>query len=216
MRSFWLALVVVTSCTHLKAKEQTVAEHRSDAVLHRQRSLDERAKYDATEVKRVPPRSPMMGAELGGQAVAETYNPTSDHLAKADREMRLANEHLAAANTLRAFENQACAGLAAGERASCPLLASSVSRVRSTPRGFLLTIRADADVGLTYRRLNCHLAYAVSTGFDRPSCPLFVKGLTLSRDGESDIVFTGENPVVAEALKVQARRIFVGDVVSVK
>jgi hypothetical protein len=65
MRSFWLALVVVTSCTHLKAKEQTVAEHRSDAVLHQQRSLDERAKYDATEVKRVPPRSPMMGARAG-------------------------------------------------------------------------------------------------------------------------------------------------------
>lgn len=216
MRSFWLALVVVTSCSHLKAKDETVAEHRSDAVVHQQRSLDERAKYDATEVKRVPPHSPMMGADFDGQAIAETYNPTSDHLAKADRELRLANEHLAAANTLRSYENQACAGLPAGERSSCPLLASSVSRVRTTTRGFMLTIRPDANVDLTYRRLSCHLAYAVSTGFDRPSCPLFVKGLTLSRDGEADIVFTGDTQAVAEALKVQARRIFVGDVVSVR
>ena len=43
MRSFWLALVVVTSCTHLKAKDETVAEHRRDAVLHQQRSVEERA-----------------------------------------------------------------------------------------------------------------------------------------------------------------------------
>ncbi len=211
MTNHLLALTLLTlSCTHVRAKDETVAEHRNDAAVHEARAREERAQYDATEVRRVPPRSPMMGAEIGAGAIGESYNPTSDHLAAADRELREANDHLAAAKTLITFENKACVGLSAGERSSCPLLASSVSNVKGTTRGFLMTLKPDVDAQQTYQRLACHLAYAVASGFDRPSCPLFLKGTSLSRVGADGISFVGDTEAVALDLRYSARRIFTG------
>ena len=152
----------------------------------------------------------MMGAEIGAGAIEESSNPTSDHLAAADREMREANDHLVAAKKLITFESEACVGLSAGERSSCPLLASSVSSVQGTKRGFLMTLKPNADPQQTYQRLACHLAYAVASGFDRPSCPLFLKGTTLARVGAGGISFVGENEAVALELRASARRVFTG------
>lgn len=211
MTNHLLALTLLTvSCTHVRAKDETVAEHQNEAAIHQGRAREERAKFDPTEARRVPPRSPMMGAEIGAGAFEESYNPTSSHLAAADREMREANAHLAAAKTLTTFENEACAGLSEGERSSCPLLASSVSRVQSTKRGFVMTLKPGVDPKQTYQLLSCHLAYAVASGFDRPSCPLFLKGTTLARVGDDGIGFVGDTDAVAVALRSSARRVFTG------
>ena len=91
-----------------------------------------------------------------------------------------------------------------------PLLASSVSNVKGTTRGFLMTLKPDVDAQQTYQRLACHLAYAVASGFDRPSCPLFLKGTSLSRVGADGISFVGDTEVVALDLRYSARRIFTG------
>ncbi|MDP3501158.1 MAG: hypothetical protein Q8S33_12515 [Myxococcales bacterium] len=207
-----LSLTLLTlSCTHVRAKDSTVAEHQNEAAIHQARAREERAKFDPTEVRRVPPRSPiMLGPETGAGAIAESYNPTSGHLAAADRELREANAHLAAAKTLTTFENEACAGLSEGERSSCPLLASSVSRVQSTKRGFVMTLKPEVDPQQTYRMLSCHLAYAVASGFDRPSCPLFLEGTMLARVGDDGIGFVGDTDAVAVALRASARRVFTG------
>lgn len=211
MSNHLLALTLLAvSCTHVRAKDETVAQHQNEAVIHQERAREERAQYDPSDVKRVPPRSPMMGAEIGAGAFEESYNPTSDHLAAADREMREANDHLVAAKKLLTFESQACAGLSAGERSSCPLLASSVTAVQGTKRGFLMTLKPTVDAQQTYQRLACHLAYAVASGFDRPSCPLFLKGTTLGRVGADGITFVGETEAVAFALRSSARRVFTG------
>jgi hypothetical protein len=82
--------------------------------------------------------------------------------------------------------------------------------VTPTTAGFTLTIKPTADVQQTYRRLSCHLAWAVASGFDKPSCPLFIKGTTLERDGDDGISFKGESKPVTLALQAQARRVFLG------
>ena len=119
-----------------------------------------------------------------------------------------ANSHLAAARSLEAFEDKACAGLSAGERFSCPLFASRVRRVEWARDGFTLTFKQTIDATQTYARLRCHLAYAIATGFDRPSCPLFIPGTTLRQGGADAITFVGDSPDVASALRTKAREVF--------
>jgi hypothetical protein len=126
----------------------------------------------------------------------------------ADRELVEANAHLAAAKTLESFEDEACIGLSAGERASCPLFASSVRRVEWEKDGFKLFFKQEDEATRTFARLRCHLSYAVASGFDRPSCPLFLKGTKLHREGADGVVFTGDSSDVAAALRAQARRVF--------
>jgi hypothetical protein len=140
----------------------------------------------------------------------ESYNPTDEHLTIADQQLSEANEHLKAAKKLLAFEDKACTGLTEGERSACPLLASSVARVEPTNTGFTLRFKPSVDVGQTTKLLTCHLAYAVATGFDRPSCPLFVKGTTLRAAGATGLEFIGDSATVGVALRTQARRIFTG------
>lgn len=160
--------------------ETTVAEHHRAAHEHEQRALE------------------------------TAFHPTPEQLLVADAELRAANAHLAASRALIAFEHRACEGLSVGERSSCPLFASTLSAIETTPQGFTLTFQDQVDVELTFRRLDCHLAYAIASGFDRPSCPLFVKGATLHRQGPHGIVFLGETEAVAAELRAQARRLFNG------
>jgi hypothetical protein len=138
------------------------------------------------------------------------YEPGRETLDAADREMRQAAAHLLAARALESFENWRCANTPRPERTACPLLASAVTRVTELDDGISLTLRADVDAVQTFRRLDCHLAFAEAEGFARPSCPLFVKGMALALDMGEDhrIVLSGTEPTVVVELKAQARRIF--------
>ena len=71
-----------------------------------------------------------------------------------------------------------------------------------------LTFKEASGAAQTFPRLRCHLAFAVASGFDRPSCPLFIKGTTLRQEGADGITFSGDSPEVARALRSEARRIF--------
>jgi hypothetical protein len=205
-----LVLLLLQGCTHVRPADATVAQHRKEAAVHTAEARVERAQYDPEQLRRVPPRSAMMGTDIPAEAIDSSYNPTSEHLAAADRELRAANAHLEAAKKLETFESEACAGLSAGERSSCPLLASSVRTVQGTTRGFTLRLEPSVNAEQTHRRLACHLAYAVASGSDRPSCPLFLKGTTLARVDDDGIAFVGATPSVATALRESARRVFTG------
>jgi len=201
--------VMVVSCSHIQ--DQTVDQHRNEAQIHLEKARVEEAKVDPSDVMRAAPHTP--GNQLVGNDVPfEPYNPSEEHVAAADRELREANEHFAAADKLLAFEDKACTGLSAGERSSCPLFASSVNHVTWIKDGFRLNFTRAADMQSTYRRLSCHLAYAIAAGFDRPSCPLFIKGTTLRKEGADGLEFAGDSAQVADALRAQARRIFLGSV----
>jgi hypothetical protein len=181
----------------------TVAENRNAANIHATRALEQESKYEPGRVlqPRISPNDTAFMPEF-------SYNPTQAHQLAADAELRAAGEHLRAAKKLEIFEDAACRDLPPGERASCPLLGSSVTQVQHTARGFQLLMKPGVDVAATNARLNCHLAYARATGFDRPSCPLFVKGITIRRVGDAQLAFEGESKEVAIELQNQARRIF--------
>ncbi len=209
MRPLILTLgLVLASCSHVKTDALTADEHRTEAQVHLEKAREAEEKVDPTDTTRPAargPGSPVFGAVDGHFA---PYNPSDVHLQEADRELEKANAHLAAAKTLETFEDKACEGLSAGERSSCPLFASSVKRVEWVKDGFKLVMKDPNQTAPTFARLRCHLAYAVASGFDRPSCPLFLKGTKLSEEGGTSIIFSSESAEVAEALRAQARRVF--------
>ena len=176
------AVMVASSCVHLEAPGLTSEEHRKQAGR-----LVEKAQADAR---------------------FDSYELDEQQTRQADRELIEASAHLTAAKSLESFEESACVGLSKGERSSCPLFASSVRRVEWAQDGFRLTFKQARDASRTLPRLRCHLAYAVATGFDRPSCPLFIPGTSLRQESDDGITFAGDSAAVASALRVQARKIF--------
>ena len=207
MRSFFFFFFFfAVGCAH--QTELTAAENRNEAAIHQAKAAQEQAKYDPNESKsQVRPVGPQGIDHLSPEF---SYNPTAEHQVAADKELRAAAAFLAAAHKLETFEDLDCKDIAPAQRSACPLLASSVIEVRHTSRGFQLVMKPSVDVADTQRRLKCHLSYARSIGFERPSCPLFVKGMDLHRVGEDVIEFEGNSPAVATELRKQASRIFGG------
>lgn len=209
MRPLLLAVFALwcSGCAHTRDDEMSAPEHRNEAAIHAARAGQQRGQFDPGERRAIarPHGDPTQ------EWNARVYNPSREHLDAADREMRSAAEHLAAARRLEAFENARCAEVPRAERAACPLLASSVTRVSETQFGIMLELKPEVDAVATQLRLDCHLAYATAQGFDRPSCPLFVKGMTIALvfgDGRHFIAMSSDDPKAAEQIREQARRIF--------
>ena len=196
--------LMLASCSHVQ--DETVAQHQNDAQLHLEKAREEQGKVDNSDMMRAAPRAPGIGL-VGGDVPFEPYNPSEAHVAAADAELRLANEHFAAAKQLMVFEDKACAGMSTAERSSCPLFASSVNHVTWIKDGFRLNFTRAEEMPPTYRRLSCHLAFASASGFDRPSCPLFMKGTSLRKEGADGIEFAGDSAEVADALRSEERRV---------
>lgn len=198
------ALLLTAGCAH--TDDLTAAENRNEASLHRARGVEEQRQFDPNQTQQ-PQRQVSRANDPAMLTPEFSYNPTEGHQFAADAEFRKANEHLRAANKLESFEDEACRDISAGERASCPLLGSYVSEVRHTSKGFQLAMKPTVDVDDVTRRLSCHLAYARTTGFERPSCPLFVRGTSIRRVGEA-IAFEGDTRDIALVLQTQADRVF--------
>jgi hypothetical protein len=208
MRTIVLAALVVTGCSHAKDEHLTATEHRSLAELHEAKADAERSQFDPSKTRETISRSPFGDIP---DTTTRPYNPTAEHLAAADREMKRAAEHSKAAARLEAFEDTACRNVPREERAACPLLASQVMSVQNDRQGVLLRLKDSADARAIEKRLQCHLAYANATSFERPSCPLFVRGMSLKLVEPKVIAMRGETPEVVAALQYQARRIFTGE-----
>ncbi|MBL8951651.1 MAG: hypothetical protein JNK82_12795 [Myxococcaceae bacterium] len=192
-------------------RELTAQEHRIKADEHEARADAEARKFDPSQTREAVARSPF--ADVGGSlpdGTMKAYNPTSQHLQAADREMRAAANHDKAAAKLEAFEDAACEQIPSRMRASCPLLASQVSLVQNDKKGVLLTIKDGSDAKDIEQMLQCHLAFARANGFDRPTCPLFVKGMTIRMVAPKVLALEGNTPEIARQLQAQAHRIFTG------
>jgi len=207
VRTALVCLLFVTACSHRGERELTALEHRVKAAEHEARAEREQRQYDPTQSRQAMTRSPFVDLPDGP---FRDYNPTSTHLARADRELRAAAEHSKAAAKLEAFEDAACQQLPSRVRAACPLLASQVAHVQDIKKGVLLTIKPEADAQQIEQRLQCHLAFARANGFDKPSCPLFVKGMRIRLAQPKVIALEGSSAEVARALQAQARRVFQG------
>jgi hypothetical protein len=209
MRTLIIAAALAFSCTTTRPEEMTAVEHRNAASMHEQEAERQRSLYNPGLTREVPVRSPFVDSS---ERLTGGYNPTAEHLLTADREMRSASDHLKAAKRLEQFEDARCKDIPPAVRSACPLLASSVEYVTEVPNGVVLYLKPEVDAVDTHRRLDCHLAYAQAEGFSRPSCPLFVKGVSLSLElsPRHAIDFFADDPAVAEQIKVQARSIFLG------
>jgi hypothetical protein len=205
-RSLLATLVFAVGCAHTTPEEMTIEEHRAEASRHQLKANEEESKYVDGQMVRGPARTPFV--EPGGDW--QTYNPTQHHLDAADREMRQAASHLAAANQLESFENNSCKDIPPSARAACPLLASAVTQVQEMRSGVRLVLKPTVDAVDTNRRLNCHLAYAYASGFDRPSCPLFIKGMTIRLVEKDVLELSASDTAVARKIQTEARRIFTG------
>jgi hypothetical protein len=202
-----LAILVLAGCSHTQTEGLTAAQNRNEASVHEGRAAAAQAQLDPEE-RRGQPRPWGPGNE--DRAGLSAFSPTEQHQQTADRELRAAADHLRAAKSLEAFEDEACAGLPASDRAACPLLGSSVVTVQQTTLGFALVLKPQVDVAQTFQRLSCHLAFARAVGFTQPSCPLFVQGTSLRRVGAQAIGFAGDSAEVTATLQAQARRVFGG------
>jgi hypothetical protein len=203
------AALALAGCAHTADDQLTAVEHRTAAEEHKAKGERAAAEYEPGLDVKVPARGPFIDSPNGGLT---TYNPTADRLIEADREMRRASEHLAAARRLEAFEDAACREIPPAERSSCPLLASWISVVRETTTGLEFDLKPTIDGRDTHRRLECHLAWARANGFERPSCPLFLPGLKLGlrERGVSTLLFEGDADL-ARSLHAQARLLFAPD-----
>jgi hypothetical protein len=206
MKRTFAALLWLAGCAHTHPEEMTADEHRAEARAHSDKAKQEQAQYQDGRTVRFPSRTPF--GEPGDWA---WYNPTEHHLNRADSELRKSAAHSAAAQALESFEDAACQQIPRAERAACPLLASWVSQIQETRTGLRLVLKGNVDSADVNRRLNCHLAYARASGFDRPSCPLFMKGMAIAVEQAGVLAVTGEDAEVARKLQVEARKIFTGE-----
>ncbi len=190
----------IVGCAH---KELTASEHRAQAAKNNLAAQQELAKYDPTRNQPAPP--PLVLNQVPSEQLS--WNPTEQHLELAERHQRQAAEHQQAAIDLEKFENQACVDVPKAARAACPLFGPSVSNVSDLKDGVKVTLKSDAAVEPIVKRLKCHLAFSQNQGFEKASCPLYVRGVVMKSD-DHGFTLTSNDPDVASAIRADAKQIF--------
>lgn len=192
--------LVLGACAHVD--ELTADEHRNAAVREAAKAHQERDAYEPGP--RTAPRGPLTSSLSSDLWV---HDSAEQHLLAADAHQRLAHEHLEAAQRLEDFEDAACRGLSKAERSACPLITSSLERVEGVERGVRLVLKASAPTEQLVAQMRCHLAFSRAQGFDRPTCPLYFKGVELeARAGSIDVV--SADAAVAARIRAEALVMF--------
>jgi len=190
-----------------KLDEMTVEQHERAAAEHWGAALEQQRRY-AENARAVGSSGARTGSTSGYVWPVERYNPTETHLRLAERERTHANEHLAAAATLRAFEESECGSFPPETRASCPIVGPLVS-VQEIVGGVRLTFEPGAPVAAVLAHIRCHLAYGRAHGYeDMGECPVYLPGLRagLSPDG-AGLDVTGEDMAIVAELRKRAQRL---------
>ena len=205
-----LAAVALGGCAHA---EMTGDEHREAAVGAEQRAAVEKSEYDpsATATRVVSPRAPIE-AEIEPM---RQYNPTLGHLTESDRQMKIAFDHLKAAQKLDTYEDAACTGVSIAERTSCPLMAPHVASVEESADGVTLHLKGGPAAERLAAQMKCHLAFAKASDFVSVPCPLYVKTVTLTLRERTLLDIFSPDPKVAAQLRRDARKMFGETVIKV-
>jgi hypothetical protein len=187
--------------------DMSAAEHRQEAARERSRADDAFARWQPSA------RAPMPGGTTGSGDVPRLYpidlypyNPTDRALAEAERHLRHAREHEAAANALEGYEEAECREFAPKARAACPLL-GPVAAVEDLPDGVRFVYAAGAPVDAVAAHMRCHLAFARARGFgDGADCPLYLRGIAIALAGGGNAIeVTSRDSATARELQVRAR-----------
>lgn len=159
--------------------EMSVAGHEAAAEREAAEAAEHQAQYDPKAIS-----TTYSGDSIGWDL---WINPTSPHLARADRHRRLAQEHRAAAEALREAEARACQGVAERDRDLSPFFQrADIVRVELPGGG------EGGDPIVVFRRvpgltqaslqalIDCHLARSASMNHEMPEmdyCPLAIEGV---------------------------------------
>ncbi len=191
----------------VQPEELSAAGHRQEAANERARAEDAFARYQPSA------RASMPGGPVGTTDAPRLYpldlypyNPTDRALADAERHLRHAREHEAAATALEGFEEAECREFSPKARAACPVL-GPVAAITDRGNGVHVTFADGANVEATVAHMRCHLAFARARGWqDAGDCPLYVRGVEIaaSPDGRGVDITSGD-AVVAHDIQVRSR-----------
>lgn len=191
------------SCAHARS-DLTANEHRNEASIAEARANRELEQYEP--ISRRASRGPST-SEVSSDLLV--HDAPEQHLAAVDRQLRVAHDHRAAAQALEQFEDKACEGLSAAQRAACPLMTPFLEAVRELPKGVQLQFKPTAPVGVVILQMRCHLAFAKAKGFTSPSCPLYLKGVRFATNG-TVVEIVSDDPRQAIEIQNECRRMFGG------
>jgi hypothetical protein len=225
---FGCALLVVAGCAAdpgTQPHDMSVAGHEAMAKGEERIAAGHAAQFDPAAGREKERCQGASSVRDPTPCWTSTVNPTSTHLADAERHRELAAKHRAASQALRDAEARACAGLADADRDMSPFehredIASvqdltiksgggkTGGRIRTV--GAVIVLRAVP--GLTsqwlQRTINCHLARNAALGHEvpeMPSCPLVPNGVSASvaptETGFAVAVQSEDDVVVQEVLR---------------
>ena len=214
MSARWtLVLLFATACattstsSTVKPEDMSAAAHRQEAARERSHADDAYARWQPGARVAVP-GTPAGSVDSPRMYPIDLYpyNPTDRALADAERHLRHAREHEAAAVALEGFEDAECRDFAPQTRAACPLL-GPVLAIEDRANGVHFALPAEAPVQAIVAHMRCHLAFARARAFsDAGDCPLYLRGveIALSPDGRGIDVTSGDRAVV-NAIQVSSR-----------
>jgi hypothetical protein len=126
------------------------------------------------------------------------------HFALASAYAQSAEDHTAAAASLRADESAECRGEPEVALGTCPLMSYKVTAFETTPEGVRVTY-AKADPDLLLREVRCHLAHGATQGRKgMEPCPLYQKGLraeTQAAPGGAVLFLSTDFPDVRKSIQ---------------
>jgi hypothetical protein len=186
-----LALSACASTPGAQPSDMSAAQHEQAAANHQAEATPHTAQFDpnaATTTSRCDGKHPCW---------TSVSNPTQQHYADARKHQKMAEDHRAAAQSLRSAETQSCVGISDADRDMSPFnhreditnvqpaTAPSV-RGKGDPdhlTGAVITFRAVPMLTAEWlqRIVECHLARNNALGNDMPEmafCPLELKGVT--------------------------------------
>ncbi len=206
--SWTVALVVGAAYA---ATEPRVKPDGMSAADYRQAAQHERAlaEHDASlyspAAARVSPLAPAAPLDSGFLFPLSVYNPTDAYLREADKHREHAKQHERAASALEHFEQGACGEFPERTRAACPLL-GPVTKIEDVPRGVRVSFAPGTRIDAIVEHMRCHYAYARSHAFDaRVSCPLYMPGISIRRDGDLAVALAAPDAAHVEELRDRSR-----------
>lgn len=209
--------------------DMSSASHEAEAGAAATSAEAHAAQYDpsaATLEERCKP--PGRGVPYSAGCWTAVVNPTEAHLAMAEHDRKVAAEHRAASEALRAAEASACAGIAEADRDSSPFertediasveaLTDPAGPKGGTPvtMGAVVTFRAVPGMTAEWlqRIVDCHLARNAALGHtapEMPDCPLVPKGATaaVSSTGAGfAVTIQAEDPAAGAEILARAQRL---------
>ncbi len=185
--------------------DMSAAAHTRAAHAQEAQARQHEARYDPNATATRESHTAAASRAPGEVTTTHTFNPTSgEHSAAADHRDQ-AQDHAAAAQTLREFEAVECRAFPPETREACPFI-SGVTRIDDIAGGVRISFAASVHVASVLAHIQCHFAYARARAYEgMTSCPLYIRGAVARAGPDASIELVATDAAVVRALREQAR-----------